>query len=113
LCATKFQPEDVALKSWIGALAIITVSALSANAQQYARVYSPEQAALVGSSSGVATSYYLPSGKAYTAYGVPTTTFYPPSPPMGYTTFYAPGQRYIYTPAPYGQPRNRLSGYCY
>ena len=101
------------MKSFIGAVAIVAAAATQANVQQYARVYSPEQSALVASSSGVATSYYLPSGKAVTAYGVPTTSFYPPSPPLGYTTFYAPGARLIYTPAPYGYSRNRLSGYCY
>ncbi len=103
--------EDWALKSFLGALAIVAFFGLSAQAQQYTRVYSVEQSTLVSSSSGIAASYYFPNGKAYTAYGVPATSYYPPSPPMAYTTYYAPGGPYQFTPAPCGQPRNRLSGF--
>ncbi len=82
----------------------------SASAQLYSRVYSVEQSTLINSSSGIATSYYMPDGRAFTAYGVPSSSYYPPLPPMAYTTYYAPGGPLTLTSPPCTQPRNRLSG---
>ncbi len=67
------------------ALAAGLFSALPAQAQQYVRVYSPETAVLMSSSSGVATSYYAPT----TAYYAPTTAYYAPT-----TAYYAPTTAY-------------------
>jgi hypothetical protein len=99
------------MKSVLLALAITAGAATSAAAQQYTRVYSVEQSSLISSSSGVAAGYYLPNGRAYTAYGVPTTTYYPPTPPVAYTTYFAPGGPLILTSPPCTQPRNRLNGW--